>query len=57
MINKAEEEDDDKKDDDDDGDGQQDFAEEIMNSISSGDSMDRRGTFVGTVNYLSPEMI
>ena len=57
MINKAEEEDDEKKDDDDDGDGQQDFAEEIMNSISSGDSMDRRGTFVGTVNYLSPEMI
>ena len=29
----------------------------MMNSMSSGDNMDRRGTFVGTVNYLAPEMI
>ena len=49
--------------DDGDGDGDdedqndQDFADEIMNSMSSSDSMDRRGTFVGTMNYLSPEMI
>ena len=40
-----------------DGEEDGDFADEIMNSMSSGDGMDRRGTFVGTVNYLSPEMI
>ena len=28
-----------------------------MNSLQSSDTMERRGTFVGTVNYLAPEMI
>ena len=35
---------------------EKDFAEEMMNSATTGGS-ERRGTFVGTVNYLAPEMV
>ena len=33
-----------------------DFAEDMMSMHSDG-GMDRRGTLVGTMNYLAPEMI
>ncbi len=38
------------------GDPVNEFAEDIMSMHSDG-GMDRRGTLVGTMNYLAPEMI
>ena len=38
------------------GDPVNTFAEDMM-SMHSTDGMDRRGTLVGTMNYLTPEMI
>ena len=56
MISKEEEE----KDEEEKKDGEEeevDFGEEMMNSFASQGGSERRGTFVGTVNYLCPEMI
>jgi len=36
--------------------GPDNFSEDVM-SMHSDASMDRRGTLVGTMNYLAPEMI
>ena len=36
--------------------GNDDFSQELMEEFKDEGSSQRRGTFVGTVNYLAPEM-
>lgn len=42
---------------DDDGNPVDAFAEDMMSMHSDSSGGDRRGTLVGTMNYLAPEMI